>query len=88
MLQKLARLSKDTLGSGLGRTSGQGRGTGHSSKGSRRDVMELIERTSMGAGSSNGGGGSAGEGITVSYDVWRRSEEAPPVPPKDGKVVL
>lgn len=88
MLQKLARMSKDTLGSGLGRTSGQGKGTGHSSKGSRTDVIELIERPSVGAGSSNGGRGSTGEGITVSYDVWRRSEEAPPVPPKDGKVGL
>jgi hypothetical protein len=34
--------------------------------------MELLERP-----------GSSGK-ITVSYDVWRRSEEAPPVPPKDG----
>lgn len=85
MLQKLARMSKETLGSGLGRASGQGRGTAHSSKGSRHDVVELqvVERPGLGTA-----GATAGEGVMVSYDVWRRSEEAPPVPPKDGKIGL
>jgi hypothetical protein len=84
VLQKLARMSKETLGSGLGRASGQGRGTAHSSKGSRHDVeLQLVERAGLGTA-----GGTAGEGVMVSYDVWRRSEEAPPVPPKDGKIGL
>lgn len=88
MLQKLARMSKDTLGSGLGTGNGQGKGTGYSRKGSKSDFLELMERPGLEAGSSNEGGGSAGEGITVSYDVWRRSEEAPPQLPQDGKMGL
>lgn len=81
VLQKLARLSKQAEGRLSKQGFGGGKSRGHGSKGSKGDVMELMEREQR--------PGSAGTaGITVSYDVWRRSEEAPPVPPKDIKVTM